>query len=319
VSGPGLRHRAEYLGFRLLRGGFRLVPRPLALLLGEVVGWMGGAVLRIRRRVVDENLRLAFPDRSARWRRRTARASYRHLGREAVMVFRGSGREELIRMTEIEGLEPVRERIAAGKGVLVVTGHLGNWELGGAALAARGIPVAAVALAQANPLFDRDLSEARSRLGMGMIQRGRAPREVLEALAEGRVAALVGDQNARASGVFVDFFGRPASTYRGPALFAIRTGSPLFLGVGMRVSRHPLRYRIVLEEVEVSRSGDLDDDVRRLTARHVAALERWVRAEPEQYFWQHQRWRTRPTGRSEGGGDGTPGDGREEPEPPPPV
>lgn len=308
MSGPSLRHRAEYLGFRLLRGAFRLMPRSVALHLGEMVGWIAGAALGIRRRVVDANLRLAFPDRSERWRLRVARASYRHFGREAVMTFRGSSRDELVKVTEIVGLDAFGAAVAAGRGVVTVTGHLGNWEIGGAAAAARGIPVDAVALVQANPLFDRDLTEARNQLGMRMIRRGAASREVFRTLAAGRVAALVGDQNARASGVFVDFFGRPASTYRGPALFALRTGAPLFLGITIRTSRHPLRYRIVLEEVRVERSGDLEDDVRRLTAAHVAALERWVRAEPEQYFWQHQRWRTQPS--AEAG---------EEPEPPPPV
>lgn len=307
MSRPSLRHRAEYLGFRLLRGGFRLMPRSAALHLGEMVGWVAGAALGVRRRVVDANLRIAFPDRSERWRLRVARASYRHLGREAVMTFRGSSRDELVQLTEIVGLDAFEEAVATGRGVVAVTGHLGNWEIGGAAVAARGIPVDAVALVQANPLFDRDLTEARNRLGMRMIRRGAASREVLRTLAEGRVAALVGDQNARASGVFVDFFGRPASTYRGPALFALKTGAPLFLGIAIRASRHPLRYRIVFEEVRVERSGDLEDDVRRLTAAHVAALERWVRAEPEQYFWQHQRWRTRPSAEPE------------EPEPPPLV
>lgn len=289
-----LRHRIEYLGFRLVRGVFRALPRGLALALGELLGWVAGSGLRIRRRVVDDNLRHAFPDRPARWRARVARGSYRHLGREAVMTFRGSSREELIEVTELVGFDAFRETVDEGRGAVVVTGHLGNWEIGGAAVAARGVPIDAVALVQANPLFDRDLVEARRRLGIRVIKRGDAPREVLRSLSRGRVPALVADQNARAGGVFVDYFGRPASTYRGPALFSLRTGAPLYLAVALATSRRPLRYRVVFEEVTIDPSGDTDEDVRRLTAAHVAALERWVRTAPGQYFWQHKRWKRRP-------------------------
>lgn len=296
MSSASLRHRAEYHTFRLARAVLGVLPETMALGLGEVLGWIAGVVLRMRRDVVNDNLARAFPDASRAWRRRVAVASYRHLGREAVATFRlGRADRDVLRgATEVEGLANLEAALAGGRGALVVTGHLGNWELGGAAVAVRGVPVDAVALVQANRLFDEDLARTRARLGMRMIQRGAAPREVLRSLARGRVAALVADQNARRAGVFVDFFGRPASTFRGPALLSLRARAPLFLGVALRVSRHPQRYRIVLEEVTAERSGDADADVRALTAAHTRALETWVRAAPDQYFWQHKRWKTRP-------------------------
>jgi KDO2-lipid IV(A) lauroyltransferase len=104
-----------------------------------------------------------------------------------------------------------------------------------------------------------------------------------------------------------------AATFRGPALFALRTGAPLFLGVALRRSRHPQRYRIVLEEVRVEPSGDLERDVERLTAAHADALARWVRAAPEQYFWQHRRWKTRPAQEGEGRDRGIAWPGGQEP------
>lgn len=274
----------------------RLLPESLALGLGEVLGWLAGAVLRVRRRVVDANLARAFPERDTAWRRRVALGSYRHLGREAVATFRlgGATRDWVLGATDVEGLEALEAAVAEGKGALIVTGHLGNWEIGGAAVAVRGTPVDAVALVQANRLFDRDLVSARGRLGMRVIARGDARREVLRSLGAGRVAALVADQNARAGAVFVPFFGEPAATFRGPALFSLRRGAPLFLGVALRSSRRPQRYRVVLEEVSVTPTGALEDDVRRLTAAHTAALERHIRTAPEQYFWQHKRWKTRP-------------------------
>ncbi len=292
------RHRVEYGAFRLLRALLTVLPEAVALGFGEALGWVAGTMVRVRRQVVDENLRTAFPDRSPAWRRQVASASYRHLGREAVATFRlGAATPERVRVaTTVEGLDALERARAKGHGALVVTGHLGNWEIGGAALAVRGVPVDAVALVQANRLFDRDLVETRGRLGMSVITRGDAAREVVRSLRKGRVPALVADQNARGAGLFVDFFGRPASTFRGPALFARKTGARLFVGVALRTSRHPQRYRVVLEEVGLEPTDDVEADVRALTAAHTEVLERWVRVAPEQYFWQHKRWKTRPPG-----------------------
>jgi KDO2-lipid IV(A) lauroyltransferase len=297
VSRPvTLRHRLEYAGFRVLKGILTLLPEAAALAIGEALGWVAGRALGIRRRVVAENLARAFPERSPGWRRRVASRSWRHLGREGAALFRlgALGADRVRRTTTVEGMEPLQAALARGSGAIVVTGHLGSWEVGGAALAVRGIPVDGVALVQANPLFDADLVASRRALGLRIVSRGDAPREVLRSLARNRVPALVADQNARRGGVFVDFFGHAAATYRGPALFSLRTGAPLFLGVCLRTSRHPQRYRVVIEPVAVPEGGDLESRVARLTAAHTAALERWVRNAPEQYFWPHKRWKTRP-------------------------
>lgn len=301
MSGPVRpRHRVEHAAFRFVRGVLRLLPLPVALALGEGLGWVAGVVVRLRRGVVDRNLALAFPERSRRWRARVARASYRHLGREGAFTFlMGRDGPEWVRsITEVEGTELLLRGVHEGTGTVLVAGHLGNWELGGAAFAVRGLPIDAVAQTQANPLFDRDLTAAREGVGMHIIRRGAAGREVLRSLRRARIPALVADQNARHAPVFVDFFGVPAATFRGPALFALRSGAPLMVGICLRTSRHPLRYRAVIEEVTVPRTGDLERDVTALTRGWTAVLERWVRHAPEQYFWHHRRWKTRP---SEGG------------------
>lgn len=301
MRAPTLRHRLEYAGFRLLLLLLRTLPERVALALGSGLGALAGGVLRVRRDVVDANLALAFPGRDAAWRRRTAMDSYRHLGREAVMAFRlGRAPAELVvARTDVAGLDALKAAVASGRGAVVVTGHLGNWELGGAAVAVRGIEVDAVAFRQANPLFDADLVRNRGRLGMRVVRKGDAPGAVLRALREGRVPALVADQDARRGGVFVDFMGAPAATARGPAVFALRTGADLFLGVALAREGRPWRYHVLLEPVRVERTGDVEEDVRRLTAAHTAALEAWVRRAPEQYFWQHRRWRTRPPGEAD--------------------
>jgi len=204
------------------------------------------------------------------------------------------GTQEVIERTTMEGFQMFEEAVAEGRGCIVITGHLGNWEIGGAAASARGIPLDVVVQRQANPLFDNDLNRTRNRLGMEVIERGEAPRGVLRSLRGGRAVALLADQNMRAGGIFVDFFGVPAATAKGPALFALRTGAPVLLGVALRLPGGRQRYRVVFERIPVEVTGNLDGDVERLTALHTAMLQRYVEAYPGQYFWQHRRWKTRP-------------------------
>lgn len=303
MSSPTTKHRLEYVLFRVLAGFLKLLPEPVALALGEGLGWVAGVVLRIRMREVRRHLAMAFPDRPASWRRRVGRACYRHLGREGVAIFRLArlGAEEVIERTTMEGFHDFQEALAEGKGGIIITGHLGNWEIGGASVSARGVPLDVVAQRQANALFDADLNRTRNRLGMEIIERGDAPKEVLRSLRKGRAVALVADQNLLRGGIFIDFFGIPASTARGPALFALRTGAPVYLGVALRQPGWKQRYRVVMERVRVEETGDLDADVVCLTREHTARLQHFVTENPGQYFWQHKRWKTRPPEERESG------------------
>ena len=289
------RHVMEYAVFRVCLGVLRLLPERWALTLGGALGWFAGAVVRVRRDVTDANIARSFPDRDQRWRDRIALASYRNLGREGVasFLFASESPERVIQRTpNPTGAEPLHEAVKNGLGAILLTGHLGNWELAGAAVAARGVPLAAVAVRQANRLFDDDLMRNRARLGISIIRRGDAPLDVIRTLRAGRVAGLVADQNARRGGLFVDFLGTPASTARGPALLALRANVPLFLGSCVALDGEPGRYRCEIEEITCERTGNLHEDVRRLTAAHVAALAERVRRDPGQYFWQHRRWWT---------------------------
>lgn len=293
---PTLKHRLEYLGFRAVSGVIRILPEPLVLALGEALGWLAGVVLRIRRGDVDRNLARAFPRLPDRERARIARGCCRHVGREGMATFRLSYEDprRILARTEVLGLEAVQAAWAEGAGVILITGHLGNWEVAGAGLAARGLPLDVVAQVQRNPLFNRELVRTRERMGMVVIPRGEAVRRGLRALRDGRMLALVADQNAGAGGVFVDFFGVPASTARGPALFALRSGAPVFFVGVHRLPGWRARYRLTMEPVPVDRSADPEEETHRLTSAHTAILQRYIEAAPEQYFWLHRRWKTRP-------------------------
>jgi Kdo2-lipid IVA lauroyltransferase/acyltransferase len=295
----------------------RLLPEPVALGLGWTLGWFVGSVLRIRRRVVRQNLELAFPGRDAAWRRRVASRVFPHIGREAITLMRLDRwtPRELEARTSMEGFDELREAMDEGRGALVLTGHLGNWEIGGGAVAARGIPLDVVAQRQKNPRVNERLQRTRERLGMSVIYRKQAPRDVLRSLRAGRAVAMVADQNVRTGGLFVDFFGVPASTARGPGLFALRTGTPVFVASAIRLPGGRARYRVRFRRLDPGPADQGEAAIRSLTRRYLEALEAAVLEAPEQYFWPHRRWKTRPEGRDAEGGDGL----REEPEQAEPV
>ncbi|HUG39828.1 MAG TPA: lysophospholipid acyltransferase family protein [Longimicrobiales bacterium] len=304
---PTVRHRLEYFLVRGVQGLERVLGSALAGGLMAAAARLAYRPAGIRRDVVESHLRRAFPDREERWIRRTAAASYAHLGREGLSLLRlyRLGRADVLGETRVvEGLDAIREAVASGRGAVVVTGHFGNWEIGGAAVAARGIPLDVVVQRQANPLFDRLINDARARLGMRVIYRGRATREALRALRRGRVVAFVADQDAREAGIFVPFFGTPASTFRGPAVLALRSGAPVFIGTAVRGpdGRHEVRLR----PIPLPPPGDPEERAAALTAAHVGALEEVIRAAPEQYFWHHRRWKTAPGPPSRGERGGGP-------------
>ena len=299
-----VRHRLEYGLVRAARALDTLLgPERSARLAGALGRWVYRR-LRIRADVVEGQLQAAYPERDEAWIRATAEDAYAHLGREAMMLIRLSrlGREAVIEATEVEGLDALRDAVDAGRGVVMVSGHFGNWEICGSALAARGVPLDAVARPQDNPLTDQLINRARERLGMTVVPTGGATKDSLRALRAGRAVGLVADQDARRRGVFVPFFGRPASTFRGPAVLALRTGAPLFLATARR--RPDGRYRVRLQQIPMPETDDPEGQERELTAAWTAGLEAAIREEPAQYLWHHRRWKTEPEQEApEGGGE----------------
>jgi KDO2-lipid IV(A) lauroyltransferase len=285
-----LKHRLEYAGFRAALAGNRLLGDATAARVGETLGRLGYP-LGVRRGVVERNLRSAFPERDDAWIARVARDSYAHLGRELLVMLRLSfaTREDVIARTIIDPASQAIRDYRDGRGVIVVAGHFGNWELGGAAFAARGYEVDAIAKRAANPLFYQHILDARARLGIRVIDMRGASRHALRALRERRAVAIVADQFAGRVGVTVPFFGRLTSMFRGPAVMALRTGVPLYVCLPPR--RSDGRYDVTLQPIDARPTDDIDADVARITAAWAARLEAAVRQHPDQYLWHHRRWR----------------------------
>lgn len=293
---PTIADRAQYLALRAVVGALDLLPWSRAAALGAAIGGLGYAPLRIRRRVVETQIAAAFPGMSPGEVRRTAHASYRHLGRnvaEVALIPRIGAAGVRALFTEVEGWPLVEAALADRRGIVLVTGHLGNAELAGAYFAARGVPTDAIARRQANPLFDQYVTVVRERIGMAIIPDSDAVRHSVRSLKGGRLVAMLADQGVRGmASTFVPFFGRPAKTPRGPAVFALRLGAPVLVASSMRLPDG--HFRMTVEAIPVDRTGDREHDVDTLVARYTAALERHIRRAPAQYFWQHRRWRRQP-------------------------
>jgi KDO2-lipid IV(A) lauroyltransferase len=291
-------HKAEYTALRAVVGALGSMDWERAGSIGARIGALGYRPLGIRRGVVERQIAAAFPGLDDVNVKRIARASYEHLGRtsiEAALLAR-LGRDAVLDLFEgVDEWRLVEDALSHGRGLIFVTGHLGNWELGGAYIAARGIPLDAIARRMSNPLFDRYLTETRSRIGMVVVHDADAVRRTPRSLRDNRAVAFLSDQGVMGlASTFVPFFGRPAKTPRGPAVFALRLGVPVVFGTAVRQPSG--KYRLVFESIPVEDTGDRDRDVDAIVARYTATLERWVRRYPEQYFWHHRRWRRQPPG-----------------------
>ncbi len=295
---PTLAHRAEYYSLRATIAALSSLSWERACQVGQRIGALGYRPLGIRKHVVERQIAAAFPELSPAAVAKLSRESYEHLGRSSIeTALLGSiGPDGLQALAEtVEGWELMEEAMASGKGAVLVTGHIGNWELAGAYVAARGVPLDAIARGMANPLFEAWLNKTREEMGMTVVHDSEAVRRTPRSLKAGRAVAFVADQGVRGlASTFVPFFGRPAKTPRGAAVFALRFAVPVLFVVALRKPNG--RYRIVVERIEVTETGDKDRDVDAIVARFTQLLEKWVRVVPAQYFWQHRRWRRQPPG-----------------------
>lgn len=291
-------HYAEYYGLRGAVSALRRLSLRRAGDIGEWIGRLGYRPLGVRRDVVERQVRSAFPGLSVEDAKQIAVASYEHLGRttiETAIVPEYSQAEVLALFERVEGWDVIERAHAAGKGALIVSGHIGNWELGGALVAAKGIPLGVVARRMQNPLFDRYLTSTRERLGMEVIRDDDAVRRVPRLVRSGGMVAFLFDQGAAGlASTWVPFFGRLAKTPKGPAVFALRLDVPVIFGCALRQPSG--RFVMSFEEVHVQRTGERERDVDAIVNAYTATLERWVRKYPGQYFWHHRRWKHQQPG-----------------------
>ncbi len=235
------------------------------------------------------NLRLALGDTlSEAELMHTAREAYANVAlsfMEALLLPRFKGR--LTTLIDLSGWEMMDKNFQKGRGLIVVTAHLGNWEWGGAAFPVTGNPFTVVVARQTNPFVDSDMNSVRQACGMKVIPLGPASiKYLIQALQQKEAVGLVADQSAGRKGVLVKFFDHWASTAPGPARLALRYGAPMVVAVLVRTGKW--HFKSIFREIEVRDK----DTVESVTQRFTTVLEEMVRQYPDQYFWMHRRWKT---------------------------
>jgi Kdo2-lipid IVA lauroyltransferase/acyltransferase len=268
--------------------------------LADFFAWLAHRFDRRHREVALENLRHAFPEWTELRRDRVVRDTYRHFCAMVVEMIRGP---RALRQRNLGTFfrfqsEAVRQRIETAlfskRPLLILSGHHGNWEVYGYALGLWGAKLSAVARPLDNPHLDELLNRFRGSTGQRMIAKNGELDRINALMSAGGNLVLLADQDAGQKGLFVEYFGRPASTHKSIALLAMEYDVLTVIGSAIRVGR-PLRYEVVVEDfIEPSEFASSPDALKRFTQRFTSALERLVRRAPEQYLWLHRRWKHRP-------------------------
>ncbi|NOZ56080.1 MAG: lysophospholipid acyltransferase family protein [Calditrichaeota bacterium] len=289
-----LRDKIEYGLLRGLIWPLQRLPLRLSVAIGAGLGGFLYHPVGLRREVTLQNLRTAFPDMSEEELQQLAQRVYRNFGRMLAEFVREPrlSPEFLVEHVEFVNEDVLRQAVDEGKGGILVTGHFGNWEWMAAALCARGYEMQPIVAEQRNRLVEKLIDDFRAAAGVKVIKFG-APsvRQTLKLLRKNKFVGILVDQDAGRNGEFVPFFGRPASTPKGPAVFHLKTGSPLIFLASVRLG--PGRHRVYCERLEVETDGQAsDENVHTVTAAITSRLEHWVRRYPDHWFWMHRRWKS---------------------------
>jgi KDO2-lipid IV(A) lauroyltransferase len=282
--------------FSLLTSAVGHLPLPVARGLGRRAGDLAWLLLPRRRATALANVAVAFPDLAPDAQRQIARGSYRHLGMVAVEVCRALHEpiEATLARVTVDGIEHLTRVMASHGRAIVVTGHVGNWELLALAYRLSGVPLSVVVRPLDTQLLAGVVHRFRGAAGATIIDKREAVRPVLEALRRGGLVAILLDQNtSRREGVFVPFFGRLASTSRSVATLALRTNTPV-LPIFVRRQDGGEHRVTVRPAITPEGRSSTEEAVVELTRRCTEAIEAAIREAPEQWLWMHARWRTRP-------------------------
>lgn len=285
----------EYKIVKVLSAFIRMMPHPMALIFGRMLGLLVFYVIPIRKRVAMQNISLIFPEKNKKQVSKIARGCYINFTLNMIEFIRMPllGAEFYASKFAFVNGEVLQQAYEQKKGALCMSGHFGNWELMGAAIHARGYPLSGIARKQRNRLVDRLINDTRKAVGLGVIDLGMAIRGVFRALKENQFIAILADQDARRKGIFIDFLGRPSSTATGPAIFALKSGCPIIFACCIRGKKgaHTAHFDLIDHS---DLKGVTEENIRILTQRHATALEKFILKYPDHWFWMHRRWKTKP-------------------------
>jgi KDO2-lipid IV(A) lauroyltransferase len=288
---------AVYVLIRVLVCVVQALSWSRSLGLARLLAGLAYHVDRRHRAVADDNLRHAFPGLGPSEREALVRSTYEHFTAMLVEMIRlprslrPANVEHYFHWADPQDLERMLGWWRSGRPLLALTGHFGNWEVLSYVFGMGGCRGGIVARGLDNPYIERLLGNLRRKTGLTLLDKNRDYQRMLDILERGGGLGLVADQDAGPRGLFVDFLGRPASTFKSIAVLSLRYGAPILVLGAARVG-HPLRYVIYLEDTVLPEDYEnRPDATQAITLRYTQALERLIRRHPEQYFWLHRRWK----------------------------
>ena len=289
----------EYAAVWVILKGLGVLPRPLARSFASGMMRFFYALLPRLRKTAEINLRIAFPDWSDDRGKKVIRGMLRNLGWMAAEFVRlpKYSKENIEETVALDGHENFLEGQRRGKGVLYLTGHIGAWELSSFAHALYGFPLHYMARRIDNPRIDALVNSYRCLPGNRPIFKNESARVMLKVLKDAGTIGILVDQNTMpGEAVFVDFFGKQASTTTGIARVALHTDAAVVPGYAVwdeSLGKYRLRFE---PPIELIRTGDMERDVVENTQRFTKVIEDIIRKYPDQWVWVHRRWNTRPKG-----------------------
>lgn len=291
-----IKHLFEYIVLLFFCAIVRMLPIKISFFIMDLLTDFVFFVLRIRVKIVLENLKTAFGNtKSYRELYDIAHQVYRNFGRTVVeiILLPTYSMEKIKNMVRVNNIQYLDKVLSRKKGGIIVSGHIGNWELMGTLIFALGYPMNFVIGEQRNKFADNLLNSYRIKKGIKLIPRQFALRRVLKVLKNNEFVALLSDQDAGEGGVFVNFFNKLASTPGGAALFSLKSGATIILAIGIPNENRSC-HNLFFEEIDIKLVNNKEQDIFLLTQEFTKKLEEYVTKYPEHYFWLHKRWKTSP-------------------------
>ncbi|MEW6096231.1 MAG: lysophospholipid acyltransferase family protein [bacterium] len=293
-----MKHYLEFILVKILSNIVILLPWKVNYWLANRLGELSYIFLAKRRRLTIDNLTQSFKDQyNKKEIKYIAINTFRNFGKSMIefISLAKINKDNVDNFVTIKGLENLDEAKKRGKGIIILSGHLGNWELMAKALILKGYPLNIMVRRQKNILVEGLIEEKRDESKVKTLSHKIAPREILQLLKNNEIIGMIADQDGGEKGVFIDFFGRPASTIPSPVVFTMRSGADLIPIFDIRQKNN--HHLIIIESpYQLISTSDIKKDVVDNTQVLTKMLESYIQQYPDQWFWLHNRWATKPKG-----------------------
>lgn len=289
-----IQNYLEYYALRTAMFFIYLFPVSFARKIGQMFAAFAYYFIPVRKKHVIEMLSLSFPEKSSKEIKTIAKDVYKNFTKTVVdiMFFPKISAEKMKELMDYDNEELIDKIYKNGKGAIFLSAHFGNWELTALSFSQR-YPVSVIVAKQSNPLVDKMIEDIRTNQGFKTINRdSMAYKGVLKALKRKEFVAILSDQDAGKQGIFIPFLGRLASVPKGPALFALRAKCPIITAFGVRDNNGKMTVK--MQEIPLPDTGDEEENIRIILSEYNRRLEEVIRENPEQWFWFHRKWKTRP-------------------------